>query len=411
MVGRISQQHACVPAHERQFENRKGSGVLLVRASTITTLDGTSAELERAVQHSEDIVSRRTSWMSTAVAFGLASSIVACGDKTFATNVVVPLNGFVQTNLVANAAGTGAVTVDASLVNPWGIAFGSNGFLWVANNGSGVATVYDGSGTKQPLTVTIPGAGGAQGVPTGTLFNSTTDFVIPGSTAASFIFAGEDGTISAWNTSEGTLAHMVFDGSASGAVFKGIAMASSGGANRLYLTDFHNGHVDMFDASFHFMSSFGDAGIPAGFAPFGIANIGGQLYVTYAKQHPPEDHDDEAGVGNGFVDVFNPDGTLARRFASNGTLNSPWAVVSAPSGFGIFAGDILVGNFGDGRIGAYNPTTGAFIDVLKDGAGNAIVIPGLWGLAFGPATGSTTLYFASGPNNEMAGLVGTLTPR
>jgi uncharacterized protein (TIGR03118 family) len=317
---------------------------------------------------------------------------------------------FQQNNLVADVATFGAVTIDPSLINPWGIAFGSSGTLWVANNGTGTSTLYAQDGTKQALTVTIPGAGGAQGAPTGTLFNSTSDFVMANGSAAVFLFAGEDGTIAAWNAGSGSNATIVADRSANGAVYKGIASGSNGGANFLYLTNFKGNSVDVFDKSFAFVKSFTDATVPAGFAPFGIANINGSLYVTFAKQLAPDNHDDVAGVGNGFVDIFSPDGTLIKRFASQGTLNSPWGIAVAPAGFGGLAGDILIGNFGDGLIGAYNPTTGALVQQLLTSGGGNIAIPGLWGLAFPPG-GAPTLFFSSGPNNEAAGLVGTLTPR
>jgi uncharacterized protein (TIGR03118 family) len=241
------------------------------------------------------------------------------------------------------------------------------------------------------------------------IYNSTGDFVIPGAGAALFIFAGEDGTISAWTTVT-TDARLMADRSSSDAVYKGIATASNGGANFLYATNFRQNAVDMFDGTFSYVKSFTDPGVPAGYAPFGIQNIGGKLYVTFAKQEGPDNEDDDPGVGNGYVDIFNPDGTLSRRFASNGTLNSPWAVVMAPSGFGSVGGDILIGNFGDGLIGAYNPTTGALVGMLHDANNTAISIDGLWGLAFGPASSSTTLYFAAGPDDEEHGLLGTLKP-
>lgn len=350
---------------------------------------------------------------TTIAAVGLAGLVAGC-DKNFNNLIVVPTPtaGFALTRLVSDVSSFGAPTVDASLVNPWGIVFGGTGTLWVANNGSGTSTLYDASGAKQPLTVTIPSPTAATGgAPTGIVFNSTTDFAIPNSTAALFMFASEDGVITGWNVAAGSQASVVASRVAEGAVFKGLAIASNGGANFLYATDFHNGHVDMFDKNFAFVKSFTDPNVPAGFAPFGIANIGGKLYVTFAKQLAPENHDDQAGPGNGFVDVFNADGTVASRFASNGNLNSPWAVTLAPAGFGAFAGDILVGNFGDGRIGAYNATTGAFVGFINDANNAPIVIDGVWGLAFGPAAGSTTLYFASGPDHEAHGLVGTLTPR
>jgi len=344
--------------------------------------------------------------VTSVVVLGLAALPAACGDSI--SNPISPLNNFAQANLIADAAG--ATTIDANLVNPWGIAFGPTGILWVSNNGTGTSTLYSGTGTKNALTVTVPGVAvlGA-GTPTGVVFNSTTNFLIPGAGAALFVFAGEDGTVAAWNMSTGSAAHVVADRSANGAVYKGVAIASNAGANFLYLTNFAQSRVDVFDGSYAFVRSFSDPGIPTGFAPFGIANIGGQLFVTFAKQQASDKTNDQPGAGNGFVDVFNADGTLSKRFASNGPLNSPWAVTAAPASFGAFSQDILVGNFGDGKLLAYNASTGAFVDVMRDHNKNPIVINGLWGLEFGPAAGSSTLYFASGPGGEQHGLVGTLT--
>jgi uncharacterized protein (TIGR03118 family) len=177
----------------------------------------------------------------------------------------------------------------------------------------------------------------------------------------------------------------------------------------LYLTNFKNNSIDVFDAGFNFVTSFTDLSIPAGYAPFGIRNIDNKLYVTYAKQQAPDNEDDEPGVGNGFVDVFTPAGARIRRFASRGSLNSPWAIAVAPAGFGKFGGDILIGNFGDGTIGAYDPTSGALIELLRAPGGAPLMIPGLWALDF-PA-GSTTLFFTAGPSDETHGLVGTLSAR
>ena len=295
-------------------------------------------------------------------------------------------------------------------MNAWGLAFNPNGILWVSNNGSGTSTLYTEAGAKVPLVVTIPSATSSSGgVPTGTIFNATTDFAISPSAPSHFIFAGEDGTIAAW--SGGTQAVIVADRSGVGAVYKSIAMASNGGANFLYLTDFHNNEVDIFDASYHFVKSFTDASVPAGFAPFGIHTVGGDLFVTFAKQKAPDNHDDEAGVGNGYVDVFSPDGTMIKRFASTGSLNSPWAVVTAPVGFGPFAGDILIGNFGDGMIGAYDPGTGNFVGFLDGKNHKPVTIDGLWDLTFGPGAGAGTLFFSAGPSDESHGLLGTLTPK
>lgn len=349
---------------------------------------------------------------SAIAAIGFATFITACDDKPTGNLVVAVTNrGFTVTPLVADIAQFGARTIDPNLVNPWGMVFASSGNLWVANNGTGTSTVYDAQGNKQSITVNIPSPDSATGgTPTGMVANTTSDFAIGASGPALFIFAGEDGIISAWNTAAPN-AQVAVNRSAANAVYKGLAMATSNGANFLYATDFHNGHVDVFDKNFALVKSFTDPNIPAGFAPFGIDNIGGRLYVSYAKQLPPDNHDDQAGAGNGFVDIFGADGTLSGRFISNGNLNSPWGMTMAPSGFGVFAGAILVGNFGDGRIGAYDANSGAFLGNISDLNSAAIVIDGLWSLVFGPNAGSTTLYFSSGPNSEMHGLVGTITAR
>ena len=338
---------------------------------------------------------------------GLTSMLAACSDNTMTS---VAAREFLETRLVADTAGLGAASVDTSLKNPWGMAFGPTGVLWVSDNHAGASTLYDTTGAKRALVVAIPSSGSATGgAPGGIVYNPTSDFVIPGSTKALFIFAGEDGVISAWNA--GSNATLVADRSANGAVYKGLALAANGGANFLFATDFKQNGVDVFDATFHFVKSFTDSTVPAGYGPFGIQAIGGQLYVTFAKQLAPDNQDDEAGPGNGYVDVFNPDGTVAKRFATRGNLNSPWAVALAPAGFGGFSRDLLLGNFGDGRIGAYDPATGSFIDFLRDGTANPIVIDGLWGLTFGPSPDSTTLFFTAGPDGEAHGLLGTLTAK
>jgi uncharacterized protein (TIGR03118 family) len=336
--------------------------------------------------------------------------MAACSNDDNVTNLVLPLNAYTQTNLVANAAGMNATHIDANLVNPWGIAFGPTGNLWVANNGTSTSTVYDGIGNPLGITVSIPGNNPQAGAaPTGVVFNWTTDFAIPGGGPSLFLFAAEDGTISAWNSSN--TATVVANRSTTGAVYKGLALAANNGTNFLYATNFKNNSVDVFDTNFQFVASFTDSSLPAGYAPFGITNIAGRLFVTFAKQLGPNNVDDDPGVGNGFVDVFAGDGSLLRRFASNGQLNSPWAVVLAPSNFGIFSGDILVGNFGDGLISAFSPT-GAFLGVLlNSGTTDPLRINGLWGLAFGPGFPAAALYFSAGPGFETQGLVGTLTPR
>lgn len=357
------------------------------------------------------------SWIrgSVIAAVALGAFTAACDDDQVNVNLVPPIledNNFAVVNLVADLVIGGAPHVDPRLVNPWGIVFAPTGLLWSANNGTGTSTVYDATGTAQPLVVQIPGvAAPAGGKPTGMVFNNTSSFIIPDVGVAAFIFAGEDGLISAWNSAAGTSARVIASRAAASAVYKGVAIAPNGAQNFLYATDFRNNAIDIYDGNFLYVRSFTDPTIPAGFAPFGIHAIGGKLFVTFAKQRAPDNADDVAGVGNGFVTVFNADGTVSRRFTSNGSLNSPWGVALAPAGFGPFSGAILIGNFGDGRIGAYNAANGGFIDFLRNGVGSPVVIDGLWSLVFGPGTGSLSLYFSAGTSNEAHGLIGKMFQR
>jgi uncharacterized protein (TIGR03118 family) len=369
-----------------------------------------------------------------AIVLLLASSVVAAGSAVQARTRVVrsaehnSFHGraasYRQTNLVSDISGL-AVTTDPNLVNPWGISHSSTSPFWISDNGTGVSTLYNGAGQQVPLTVTIPPPGSSpdtKATPTGqvfNMFNTIGDFSVMSSTASGssvFIFVTEDGTISGWSRSvDRTHAILAVDNSASGAVYKGLALGNNGSGNFLYATNFHAGTIDVFDAQFHQVTlsgSFSDAGIPSGFAPFGIQNIGGQLFVTYAKQDVDK-HDDVAGPGNGFVDVFDTNGNLIRRFASQGTLNSPWGLALAPDEFGRFSEDLLVGNFGDGRINAFDPETGAFRGQFRDTLGHTLVIDGLWGLIFGNghSAGDTgTLFFTAGIDHEQHGLFGSLTP-
>jgi len=331
--------------------------------------------------------------------------------------------GLRQINLVSDVPGL-ARTTDPNLVNAWGIAFNpAGGPFWIADNGTGVATVYNGAGQPlpagTPLVVTIPTPAGGSGnsAPTGEVFNNTPNFVVTSganSGASLFIFVTEDGTISGWNPSvNATQAIRVVDNSATDAIYKGVALGNNGSGNFLYAANFHAGTIDVFNSNFapaSLSGNFTDPTLPAGFAPFNIANIGGRLYVTYAKQDAAKE-DDVPGAGNGFIDVFDTNGQFIQRFASQGTLNSPWGMTVAPAVFGPFSNDLLVGNFGDGRINAFNPTTGAFVGQLTDENGNPRAIDGLWGLTFGVnATGgdANKLYFTAGPGGEAHGLFGVL---
>jgi uncharacterized protein (TIGR03118 family) len=343
----------------------------------------------------------------------VASALIACGDDDDTIVNVTPVtpDRFNVTKLVSDVNGAGALNVDPKLVNSWGLAFGPTGILWVANEATGTSTLYDVNGVPQSLVVTIPKSGAATGgQPTGIVFNSTSSFVLPGGNPALFLFAGIDGAITAWNA--GTSAQVVVDGTARGAEYIGVAIASNAGANFLYGANFKNNAIDMFDTNFQLVKSFTDPNIPAGYGPFNVQAIGGKLWVAYAQQQAaPNNGEEQTGAGLGFVDIFNADGSLAARFASNGNLNAPWGMTVAPAGFGAFTGDILIGNFGDGRIGVYDPTSGAFIDWLRDVTDNPIVLDGLWGITPGPSTQPASLFFASGPNAETHGLVGKITLR
>jgi uncharacterized protein (TIGR03118 family) len=342
------------------------------------------------------------------------------------------VNSYTATNLVSDGAVPAAMT-DPNLVNPWGIVARSKGPFWVNDNGMGVSTLYDGAGNIIPAVFTIPPPAGQSGpaAPSGIVGNTNTnEFLVNGpGTAAAFIFATEDGTISAWNS--GSSAVLKVDNSnqpnangSTGAVYKGLAIANNGGSDFLYATNFRSGHVDVFDSQFNPVKlspgAFHDALIPASFAPFGIANINGNLYVTFAQQDS-EKHDDVAGAGHGFVDVFSPSGTLLMRLGGGGLnpeLNSPWAVVLAPADFGRFSNDVLVGSFGDSHVSAFNPTTGAFVGQLANPNGTPLVLvggfagsdtKGLWGLSFGNGNGAgatTTLFFTAGINHESDGVFG-----
>jgi uncharacterized protein (TIGR03118 family) len=313
-------------------------------------------------------------------------------------------DSYTVTPLVTDA--TGAPTVDPSLVNAWGMSQGPATPVWVSNAGTGTSTLYRSTATpvKVPLTVTIPG-----GSPTGQVFNPTTGFLVNGMPAR-FIFASEVGMITAWNS--GTAA--VTMASVPDAVYKGLAIATDAqGVTRLYASNFHSGRVDVFDSSWNRVTTrnaFRDRRIPRSYAPFGIQTIGSRIYVTYAKQDADR-HDDVAGRAHGFVDVFSTHGRLLKRLVRHDHLNSPWGVALAPPGWGRFGGDLLVGNFGDGRIHAYDPMTGAFRGTLRDPMHLPIVIDGLWGLLFGNGTSAPTnaLMFTAGPNDEQHGLWGVIT--
>jgi uncharacterized protein (TIGR03118 family) len=314
-----------------------------------------------------------------------------------------------QTNLVSNVPGAAAHT-DPNLVNAWGLSSSSSSPIWVSDNGADVATLYNGTtGVAVPLVVSIAG-----GAPTGTVFNGTSDFAVSnGATSAPalFIFASENGVISGWNRNVDPT-HSIAKHTDTNAVYKGLAIGSAGGSNFLYATNFRAGLVEKLDTNYNVVDTFTDPNVPSGFAPFGIQNIGGNLFVTFAKQDAAK-HDDVAGKGNGFVDEFNTSGTLLRRVASGGALNSPWGLAIAPSSWGRVAGDLLVGNFGNGAVNVFDPTTGDWRGGLKSSdTGEPLIIDGLWGLRVGNGGSGgdqNAVEFSAGPDGESNGLFGTLT--
>jgi uncharacterized protein (TIGR03118 family) len=337
----------------------------------------------------------------------------------FAARPMKTVSGYQQTNLVSDIAGVAQVT-DSNLVNPWGISFSSTGAgtpVWVSDQGTGKATIYtvtqSGTATKASLTVTIPTVGTSSPTgPTGQVFNSTTDFAIPGpnrTVPAAFIFDTLQGTIEGWdpNSSGGTSSAEIVVNNSSTAVYTGLADGSSGGQNYLYAAnDIARPGIEVYNSSFiktTLAGNFVDPKLPKGSVPYNIVNINGKLFVTYRGTIS----------GGGAVAEFNTNGTFVRQIASNkkgGNLQSPWGVALAPSTFGKFSNDLLVGNFGSGRIDAYS-LKGRFAGQLATTARKPITIPGLWSLAFGnglKAGPTNTLLFTAGIDGETHGLFGTL---
>jgi uncharacterized protein (TIGR03118 family) len=333
------------------------------------------------------------------------SSVASSNDET------ISLNGFKQVNILANNSTFAPRRLNPRLQNAWGMSVSPTGIIWLSANETGLSFVVDTSGTHVLPSVTIPShKAGVHGNPTGTVFNPTNDFVIPGTNAAAkFIFADEGGTISAWNGANLAAAIKVADHAGSGAVYKGMAMAQNDGNNFLYVTNFSKARIDVFDKNFKLVSgmSFNDPNIPSGYAPFNIRNIDGALFVTYALQDADK-MDDVPGAGHGFVDVFKPNGEMMMRFATRGKLNSPWGIVKARPGFISDSGDqILIGNFGDGRINVFDHN-GKFLGQLTN-SGVPIIIDGLWAIENQiSGTSGKQLYFSAGPDGESDGIFGYL---
>jgi len=347
---------------------------------------------------------------------GLLLMLITAGSLAMAA---VPLTAaahddadsqFMQTNLVSDVPGWAPI-VDAGLVNAWGMSFGPTTPLWVSNNGSDSTTLYHGATMGVPfakvaLTVAIP-----DGAPTGQVFNAGPDFMVGGA-PAKFIFASEHGFIDAWQGGLLPITMAMNVATVPGAEYKGLAISTGTGGSWLYAANFAAGRIDVFNGMFALQSwpgAFKDRLIPSSYGPFNIQNLGGKLYVTYAKRGPTGD--DVAGLGHGFVDVYSTTGHLLKRLVRHRQLDSPWGLQIAPAGFGRFGGDLLVGNFGNGRINAYSTKSGRFEGTLIGTNGKPVWIDGLWGLQFGNGVAGTpmTLLFTAGPDGEQHGLLGSLT--
>jgi uncharacterized protein (TIGR03118 family) len=319
------------------------------------------------------------------------------------------LKNFMQVNLVGNNDEYDPVRIDPLMINGWGIAISPTGTIWLSAEATGVSTVYNKDGGQVLAAVTIPSpTANTGGHPTGQVFNAGRGFRLPNRNPARFIFAGADGVISGWNG--GAAAVRVINDP--GDPYLGIAIARNGADSFLYVANFKDNEIEVYDTAWHEVDmEFEDDDLPAGYAPFNIQNIGNKLYVMYAKQGIGEE---EPGPGNGYVDIYNPDGSLVKRFASRGQLNAPWGIAKAPASFwgsAATANVILVGNFGDGRINAFDEN-GNFLGQLR-ASGNPIVIEGLWAITFAPPTATAInpnwLYFAAGPDDEEEGLFGYIT--
>lgn len=345
--------------------------------------------------------------------FCLLSLFLLCGELR------VSAQHYQQTNLVSDVPGLAQFT-DPDLVNPWGLDASATGPWWTANNGTGTSTLYNGAGVKQTLVVTVTApAGIAVSGPTGIVFNASSDFKLTAAanSVARFIFVTTEGTISGWAPAIAPTSTVIKFASTTGAVYLGATIAQSNGQNLLYVADFSHGTVDVFDTNYAPVTlgagAFTDPELPEGFSPFNVQNINGNIYVAFAKVDPVE-HEEEAGRKLGYVDVFDPSGTLLRRIENGPWMNAPWGLALAPStGFGKASGKLLVGMFGSGQIATFDPATGDFTGLLRDRHGKPIEIEGLWALRFGngaTAGPTTTLYFTAGIQDETHGLFGTITP-
>jgi len=332
-----------------------------------------------------------------------ALTFVVCLGITLVLGSIPALAQYQLTNLVSNQVGAAKHT-DPLIVNGWGLAYGPGSPFWIADNGSGWSTLYNGSGKAQSLRVLIPAVANGPGSPTGIVFNGSSDFQIQG-WSTFFLFATLDGTISGWAPqADFNQAHIQVNNSAAGAVYTGLAISSKASGNRLFAADTVNNKVDIYDGTFTFVKSFTDTTLPAGFTPFGIQDINGVVYVAFASA---------TGGGGGFIETFDENGTLLKRLVQGGRLNQPWGITVAPANFGPLSNTLLVSNnTNQGTINAYNPLTGQFVGTVKDTNGKPIVIDQLWGIEFGGGTANdgqkNQLFFTAGPSNNLAGTFGVI---
>jgi uncharacterized protein (TIGR03118 family) len=346
-------------------------------------------------------------FLSTIALAGCGAGPTDLGDQGAPARADV-VQKLARTDLVSDQSG--AATRDPNMVDAWGLAFNSAGPLWTSNHNTGLLGVYSSTGMNLGLVVTVPSAAGGthHSTPTGQIFNATASF-----RGDFFIISTEEGTIAGWQPSSGTVASLRVNRAAQGAMYKGLARAVKNNVARLYAADFRNGKIDMFDANYAPVTvagAFSDPQIPAGFAPFNVHAEGAQLFVAYAKQSPDRTLDVK-GAGNGFVDVFDFDGTLQTRLVAGGVLNSPWGIAIAPPDFGALANQVLVANFGDGTIHAFNATTGAAGTSVVDITGAPLHIDGLWAIVFGndtPQASHDSLFFTAGPASGAHGVLGRL---
>ena len=385
-----------------------------LRAATPDLTAGIIAEVFRKTNEA------RTISRSATTAFCLLALFLFCAAAR------VSAQHYQRTDLVSDVPGLAAAT-DTNLVNPWGLTSSAASAWWVSDNGTGVSTLYNGAGAKQSLTVTVaPPPGDVNpSTPTGIVSNGSTDFQLISSTpttAARFIFVTEDGTVSGWNPSVAPTNSVLKVNNSGSAIYKGVTIAQAGGVNHLYVANFSNGTVDVFDTNYAPVTlpagAFVDPNLPAEFAPFNVQNIGGNIYVAFAEQDADK-HDEVAGRKLGYVDAFDPNGTLLQRFENGPWMNAPWGLALAPSptasspGFGKSSGKLLVGMFGSGQIATFDPATGEFEGLLRDRHGKPIQIDGLWALRFGNGANAgptTTLFFTAGIDDERHGLFGSITP-